>query len=70
MKNGKLFGKISLIDLAVIALIILLAVVVLVRLGFFSTPDEAIQSTQKVEYTKVEKEVTLSFPNISYNILS
>lgn len=70
MKNGKLFGKLSVIDLAVIVLVILLGVAVVVRLGFFSTPDEAIESTQEVVYEKVEKEVTLSFQNVENVMLS
>lgn len=70
MKNGKLFGKLSVIDLLVIALVILLLVAGAVRLGFFSTPDKAIEGTQKTEYTKVEREVTVSFAGISDIMLS
>ena len=64
MKKGKLFGKLSVIDLAVIVLVILLIVAAVVRLGLFSTPDDAIESTQEIVYEKVEKEVTLSFQNV------
>ena len=59
MKSGKLFGKLSVIDLAVIVLVILLIVAAVVRLGLFSTPDAAIESTKEVVYEKVEKQVTL-----------
>lgn len=70
MKAGKLFGKISVIDLAVIILVLLLVVAVVVRLGFFSTPSEAIESTKEVVYEKVECEVTLSFQNVESIMLS
>ncbi len=70
MKAGKLFGKISVIDLAVIVLVILLIVAAVVRLGFFSTPDEAIESTKEVVYEKVERQVTLSFQNVEAIMLS
>lgn len=70
MKNGKLFGKLSVIDLLVIALVILLLVAGAVRLGFFSTPDKAIKGTQKTEYTKVEREVTVCFTGITANLLN
>jgi len=70
MKSGKLFGKLSVIDLAVIVLVILLIVAAVVRLGLFSTPDEAIESTKEVTYEKVEKEVTLAFQNVEAIVLS
>ena len=70
MKAGKLFGKLSVIDLAVIVLVVLLIVAAVVRLGFFSTPDEAIESTQEITYEKVEKEVTLSFQNVESLMLN
>lgn len=70
MKAGKLFGKLSVIDLAVIVLVILLIVAAVVRLGLFSTPDEAIESTKEVTYEKVEKQVTLAFQNVDSTMLN
>ncbi len=70
MKNEKLFGKISLIDLAVVTLIILLLSAAAIRLFFFPTPEKAIQATEKVEYEQVEREITLSVANISHQMLS
>ena len=54
MKNGKLFSKLSLIDLLVILLIVLILVVAVVRLGLFSTPEEAQEQIQPVTYETVE----------------
>ncbi len=70
MKNGKLFGKISVIDLAVIVLVILLLTAAVIRLGFFSTPDQAIQSTQKEAYETVEREITLLVQHVNAQMLS
>lgn len=70
MKSGKLFGKLSVIDLAVIVLVILLIVAAVVRLGLFSTPDAAIESTKEVVYEKVEKQVTLAFQNVEAIMLN
>ena len=70
MKNGKLFGKISVIDLAVIALIVVLLSGAVIRLVFFPTPDKAIQGTEKESYEQVEREITLSIANVSNQLLS
>ncbi len=70
MKNGKLFGKISVIDLAVIALIVLLLSAAVIRVVFFPTPDKAIQGTEKGTYEQVEREITLSIANVSKQLLS
>lgn len=64
MKNGKLFSKLSLIDLAVILLVVLIVVVAVVRIGLFGTPEEAEEQTQTVTYEKVECLVTLQYASI------
>ncbi len=67
MKNGKLFSKISILDILIIGLILLVLAVVAVRMGFFSTADEAIQKTEQVKYETVDCLVTIRFRNqLSY----
>ena len=68
MKNGKLFSKFSVIDLAVILLILLVTVVLVIRMGWFSTPEVAVEQT--ATYETVECTVQLRFPNVTANLLS
>ena len=62
MKNGKLFGKLSWIDLTVILLLIALAVVVAVRFIGFRNSEAAKNSAATTETTARESyDITLRF---------
>ncbi len=65
MKNGKLFSKISIIDILVILLVVVMLVAVAVRVGFFSSPDQAIEKVQSTETPTAKYTVKLRFQNIT-----
>ncbi len=68
MKNGKLFQKLSVIDLAVILLLLMVLVVAAVRLGLFASPEKAPQQASPVSYETVKCSVQLEFQNLPANL--
>lgn len=73
MEKGKLFNKVSIIDAAVILLLVLVIAVLGVRLGLFPTANEAAQETVELtseEYEAVQCTVTIRFGEISSSLLS
>ena len=56
-KNGKLFGKISIIDIVVVVLLLAAASFVLYKFGIFTPSRNVAASTEKVRITFYQEEV-------------
>ncbi|MBR5783526.1 MAG: DUF4330 family protein [Clostridia bacterium] len=76
MKEGKLFSKVNFLDVLAIIFLILLIAVLVVRTGWFSTPEELVrQNGEKPEmidtaqYEKVDCLVTVRFKSVSSYVL-
>ncbi|MBC8586931.1 DUF4330 domain-containing protein [Paratissierella segnis] len=56
-KNGKLFGKISIIDLIIIILVILAGIFAVKKLGIFTPKGNVTDSTDKIQVVFYQEEV-------------
>lgn len=56
-KNGKLFGKISIIDIGIIILLLIAASFLIIKLGIFSPQKIASVKTDKIRITFYQEEV-------------
>ncbi len=70
MKNGKLFGKLSWIDLVVLLFLVLLAVVTAVRFIGFRSSEAAKNSAATTETTaRVSYDITLRFLSVPTTLM-
>jgi hypothetical protein len=65
VKNGKLFGKISIIDIAIVLVLLAVLLFVAARLGIFSPKQAVAVNTEKIRLTFYQEEVnTFTVENI------
>lgn len=56
-KNGKLFGKISIIDIGIIILVILAGLFIVRKLGIFAPKENVTNNTDKIKVVFYQEEV-------------